>query len=73
MVEYFKRTKRADGQPDSIERLSVLEHTELTSNVTIVDKDFVFKIPESVDKIDDDTGLYKPAAILSDRSIFPAK
>lgn len=71
LVEYFKRTKRTDGQPDAIERLSVLEHTELTSNVSISDKDFVFKIPESVDKIDDDTALYKPSAILSDRSIIP--
>ena len=71
MVEYFRRTKRADGQPDSIERLSVLEHTELTTTVNIVDKDFVFKIPDSVDKIEDDTELYKPRAPLADRGSFP--
>jgi len=71
MVEYFRRTKREDGQPDSIERLSVLEHTELTTTLTLMDKDFVFKIPDSVDKIDDDTQLYKPKVQLADRTLLP--
>jgi hypothetical protein len=73
MVEYFRRTKRPDGQPDSIERLSVLEHTELTTSVTLVDKDFIFKVPDSVDKIEDDTELYKPSAPLADRNLFPIR
>ncbi len=71
MVEYFRRTKRDDGQPDSIERLSVLEHTELSTTVTLTDKDFVFKIPDSVDKIDDDTELYKPASAIANRVNAP--
>ena len=71
MVEYFRRTKNEKDQTDSIERLSVLEHTELSTTVTLSDKDFVFKIPDSVDKIDDDTELYKPATPFSDRTILP--
>ena len=71
MVEYFRRTKRTDGQPDSIERLSVLEHTELSTTVNLMDKDFVFKIPDSVDKIEDDTELYKPRVPLAERGGFP--
>ena len=71
MVEYFRRTKRLDGRPDAIELLSVLEHSELTNSATITDKDLVFKVPDSVDKIDDETELYKPTAAIADRTHFP--
>ncbi len=71
MVEYFRRTKRLDGRPDAIELLSVLEHTELTNSATITDKDFVFKVQDSVGKIDDETELYKPTAAIADRALFP--
>ena len=73
MVEYYRRTKRVDGQPDTIDWLSVLEHTELTTAVTIVDKDFVFKVPDSVDKIDDETALYIPTTPPTDRVPFPLR
>ena len=46
MVEYYQRTKRVDGKPDTLELLSLLEHTELSHSVTIVDKDFVFKVQD---------------------------
>ena len=71
LVEYFRRTKRLDGRPDAIELLSVLEHTELTNSATITDKDFVFKVQDSVDQIDDETELYKPTAAIVDRALFP--
>lgn len=71
MVEYFRRTKRLDGRPDTIELLSVLEHTELTNFATITDKDFIFKVQDSVDKIDDETELYKPTSPIVDRALFP--
>ncbi len=68
MVEYFRRSKRLDGQPDA-ELLSVLEHTERTTSVTIVDKDFVFKIQEGVKNknIDDETALYLPTSPITER------
>lgn len=69
MVEYYQRTKRVDGQPDTLELLSVLEHTELSHSVTIVDKDFVFKVQDGVKNIDDETILYLPKAPLADRAI----
>ena len=70
MVEYFRRTTRLDGQPDAIELLSVLEHTERTTSVTIVDKDFVFKIQDGVKNknIDDETALYLPSSPITERA-----
>ena len=68
IVEYFRRTKRLDGQPDSIELLSVLEHTERTTSVSIVDKDFDFKIQDGVKSIDDETALYLPTSPISERA-----
>ena len=70
MVEYFRRTKRLDGQPDAIDLLSVLEHTERTTSVTIVDKDFVFKIQDGVKNknIDDETALYLPTSPITERA-----
>ena len=73
MIEYYLRTKRVDGQPDTIDWLSVLEHSELTTAVTIVDKDFVFKVQDSVDKIDDETPLYIPSIPLVERPLFPPR
>ena len=73
MIEYYLRTKRVDGQSDTIDWLSVLEHTELTTAVTIVDKDFVFKVQDSVDKIDDETSLYIPTIPLVERPLFPLR
>ena len=66
MVEYYQRTKRVDGQPDTLELLSILEHTELSHSVTIVDKDFVFKVQDGVKNIDDETKLYLPTAQIAD-------
>jgi hypothetical protein len=69
MVEYYQRTKRVDGKPDTLELLSLLEHTELSHSVTIVDKDFVFKVQDGVRNIDDETTLYLPKVPLVDRAI----
>jgi len=69
MVEYYQRTKRVEGQSDTLELLSVLEHTELSHTVTIVDKDFVFKVQDGVKNIDDETILYLPKVALADRAM----
>ena len=71
MVEYFRRIKRLDGQPDRIELLSVLEHSEFSTAVTILDKDFVFKVQDSVDKIDDETTIYLPTETIAGQALVP--
>ena len=71
MVEYFRRIKRQDGQPDAIELLSVLEHSEFNTAVTIVDKDFVFKVQDTVDKIDDETAIYLPTVAIAGQALIP--
>ena len=69
MVEYFQRTKNVDGQPDTPELRSVLEHLELTHSVTIVDKDFIYKVQDSVKSITDETIDYLPSIPLADRAV----
>ena len=71
MVEYFRRIKRLDGQSDRIELLSVLEHSEFSTAVTILDKDFVFKVQDSVDKIDDETAIYMPKLAIAGQALIP--
>lgn len=70
MIEYFRRIKRQDGQPDSIELLSVLEHSEFNTAVTILDKDFVFN-GQAVGKIDDETQIYVPTETIAGQTLVP--
>ena len=69
MVEYFQRIKNVDGRPDTTELRSVLEHLELTHSVTIVDKDFIYKVQDGVKSIEDETKDYLPNIPLADRAV----
>jgi len=71
MIEYFQRVKSKDGQTVTTELRSVLEHSELTTTVTIVDKDFVFREQDGVATPENETDLYMPTAPIADRATFP--
>ena len=65
MVEYYRRTPNPDDPPDTLEPVSTLWHTDATTSVNLSEKDFVYKVLDTVDRIDDETGLYKPQATIS--------
>lgn len=61
MVEYYRRTATPDDPPEKLELVSKLWHPDATTSVTLSEKDFVYRVQESVGRIDDETSLYMPS------------
>ena len=73
MVEYFQRTATPDDPPDTLEPVSKLVHTDATTSVALSEKDFVFKVQDNVERIDDETKLYMPPASIAGLPQLPVK
>lgn len=73
MVEYFQRRKNANGQPTSLELTSIIEHLEPNLTVNFSDREFEFRVPENVEKIEDETNLYLPREPVAGITSFPVR
>lgn len=73
MVEYFQRKKNANGQPTSLELTSIIEHLEPNLTVNFSDREFEFRVPENVEKIEDETNLYLPREPVAGITSFPVR
>lgn len=69
-VEYFKRVPGEDGKTMVAKAVSKLVYSEPTAT-TVSDKDFVYRVPENVVKIDTATALYLPTTPFPGQIAFP--
>jgi hypothetical protein len=58
-VDYLRRVTHKDGTPSTLELVSRVSHSDPIPT-TISDKDFLFKVQDSVEQIDNETPLYRP-------------
>lgn len=69
-VEYFKRVPGDDGKTLVAKAVSKLVYSEPTAT-TVSEKDFVYRVPENVVKIDTATALYLPSTPFPGQIAFP--
>lgn len=69
-VEYFKRVPSEDGKTLVPKTVSKLVYSEPTS-CTVSEKDFEYRVPDNVVKIDSASALYLPTTPLPGQLVFP--
>ncbi|MEQ1826016.1 MAG: hypothetical protein ABL921_08715 [Pirellula sp.] len=69
-IDYLRRIHSKDGEPASLKLVSRLSHSDpVPTNVS--EKDFFFKVLDSVDRIDNDTATYRPLSKIAGQVALP--
>lgn len=71
-VEYLRTTKGPDGRTSNLERVSTLIHSEPTPT-TVTEKDFLFKVQDSIARIDNETATYRPQSKIAGQMPFTTR
>ncbi len=72
LIEYFEPGRDKLGQPSGVVLVTRIEYSEPKTNSVFGDQDFVYRVSDSIDKIEDETQRYLPRMPIAGMAPFGA-